>query len=106
MWETVVSNQSLIFTCFNVILMIGTHRCNYLVYGPQVCSWVLDCHIRPYLDVRQVASCGILALHGDLCCVFFLDLLLNFYASLSLRSELPAVSWVDILDYVLLSLLT
>ena len=63
MWETVISNQCLIFSCFNVILMIGAYKCNYLVNGPQVCSWVLDCHIGPHLDVWQVASRGILVLY-------------------------------------------
>ena len=46
-----VSNQYLIFPCFNVIQMIGTYRCNYIVYGPQVCSWVLDCLIGPIWQV-------------------------------------------------------
>ena len=89
---------TLTFPCFNMILMIGVYSCNYLVYGPQVCSWVLDCHIGVHLDVWQVASHGMLLLHSDLCCGFFLGLLPNFFhASLPFRSELP--SWAGILSW-------
>ena len=64
------------------------------MYGPQVCSWVLDCHVGPYLDVWQLVNLDILVLYSDLCCGFFLGLLLNFfYASLPLRSKFAAVSW-------------
>ena len=82
---------TLTFLCFNMILMIGVYRCNYLVYGPQVCSWVLDCHIGVHLGAWQVASHGMLLLHSELCCGFFLGLLPNFFhASLPLKSELPS----------------
>ena len=65
MGEAAVSNQCVIFPCFiNVIVMIRAYRCNYLVYGPQECSWVLDCYIGPHADVLQVVSCGILVFHG------------------------------------------
>ena len=78
--------------------MIGAYRHDYLVYGPQVCSWVLDYHNGPHLDLRQVVSHGILVLHGDLSCGFFLGLLLNFfYASQPLRSKFTAVSWEHVL---------
>ena len=93
--------QFLTFPCFNMILMIGAYRCNCLVYGPQVCSWVLDCHIGPHLDIWQVGIHGMLLLHGDLSCAFFLGLLLKiFYGSVPLRSKLPAVSWNHVLDWV------
>ena len=55
------------------LLMIGgLYKCNCLVYGPQVCSWVLHCHIGPHLDVWQVASRGILLLYDDLALLWFL----------------------------------
>ena len=64
------------------------------MYGLQVCSWVLDCHIGPYLDVWQLVNLDILVLYSYLCCGFFLGLLLNFfYALLPLRSKFAAVSW-------------
>ena len=62
-WETVISNHCPVFPCFNVILMTEACRCNYLANGPQVCSWVLDCHIGPHLDDWQMASHGILVLY-------------------------------------------